>query len=310
MGAKKAREPLHVQYSYDDRSVSVVNSLYHPGIRAACDCPRCTIAACTREDFPEQIMRDVEADGVARILTFPRASVPAILAGPIFVKVWCWRDRGGEVRQLEFLLAPRKAERLMTGTETTYRYTPLLSYEDLTALQALPKAGPITASAEVAQRSLVRVRLQNPSGRLAFQIRLGIGEPGRDEEIVPVLWGDNYVDLMPGESREITARLTTPRALGAPAELRISGWNVEPTSVLAKYVGGRNSPSRPNEYDRVGRLATATCIDAFARATQASPRFMGFDCHRCCHCATDRAHQGFCGLLLATKLTATSSRPF
>ena len=29
-GAKKACEPLHVQYSYDDQCVVVVNSTYHP----------------------------------------------------------------------------------------------------------------------------------------------------------------------------------------------------------------------------------------------------------------------------------------
>ena len=29
-GTKKACEPLHVQYSYDDRSVAVVNDLHEP----------------------------------------------------------------------------------------------------------------------------------------------------------------------------------------------------------------------------------------------------------------------------------------
>ena len=31
-GVKKACEPLHVMYSYDDRSVAVVNSMYQPGL--------------------------------------------------------------------------------------------------------------------------------------------------------------------------------------------------------------------------------------------------------------------------------------
>src|SRR5581483_9801473 len=36
-GTKKANEPLHVQYSYDDRSIVVVNSQYRPfdGYRVA-----------------------------------------------------------------------------------------------------------------------------------------------------------------------------------------------------------------------------------------------------------------------------------
>ena len=33
--AKKACEPLHIQYSYDDQSIVVVNSTYGPPVQAA-----------------------------------------------------------------------------------------------------------------------------------------------------------------------------------------------------------------------------------------------------------------------------------
>ena len=53
---------------------------------------------------------------------------------------------------------------------------------------------------------VAHVLLKNPSDHLAFQIHLGIHKSGQSEEILPVFWDDNYIELMPGESRELTAR--------------------------------------------------------------------------------------------------------
>jgi len=51
---------------------------------------------------------------------------------------------------------------------------------------------------------------------------------GRDgEEILPVLWDDNYFSLLPGESREVTATFATQDAGRAKPTLEVGGWNVE-----------------------------------------------------------------------------------
>jgi exo-1,4-beta-D-glucosaminidase len=41
-----------------------------------------------------------------------------------------------------------------------------------------------------------------------------------------VLWEDNYIELMPGESREITAQFPASGTLGGDAELSVTGWNI------------------------------------------------------------------------------------
>src|ERR1039458_6704642 len=78
---------------------------------------------------------------------------------------------------------------------------------------------------------LVHVKLENSSDRLAFQIHLGIYRQNEDMEILPVLWEDNYVELMPGESREITAQFPAPGTLGGDAELSVTGWNITPMTL-------------------------------------------------------------------------------
>ncbi|HYL46957.1 MAG TPA: hypothetical protein VEU52_08015, partial [Candidatus Limnocylindrales bacterium] len=74
----------------------------------------------------------------------------------------------------------------------------------------------------------VRVKMENPGKNLAFQIHLGIGRKGENSEILPVLWEDNYFELMPGESREISAQYLSPDVLKGELELRVSGWNIAP----------------------------------------------------------------------------------
>jgi hypothetical protein len=49
---------------------------------------------------------------------------------------------------------------------------------------------------------------------------------GTDEELAPVLWSDNFVSLLPGESRTLEVEL--PVGIKG-TELQVDGWNVAPT---------------------------------------------------------------------------------
>ncbi|HYU52781.1 MAG TPA: hypothetical protein VEK37_07535, partial [Gemmatimonadaceae bacterium] len=55
---------------------------------------------------------------------------------------------------------------------------------------------------------------------------------GRDaEEALPVLWEDNYLSLLPGETRVVTANYRVRDLGGAPPRLVVTGWNVRRTVV-------------------------------------------------------------------------------
>jgi exo-1,4-beta-D-glucosaminidase len=228
-GTKKACEPLHVQYSYDDRSVAVVSSIYE-------NTSRLTVTAKLydldlRERFSGHAQTNVDADGVVKVLTLPEAAFSPV--SPVYFLQLTLENRNAEVVSTNFywLSAMKNA---YDWEKTTYRYTPVTSYEDLTALQTLPKAGMMKLSAEVEKQGkglLVRVKLQNQSDHLAFQVRLGIKHTNEEEEILPVLWDDNYIELMPNEWREITARILAADALDRGADLTVTGWNVEPVTV-------------------------------------------------------------------------------
>jgi len=85
-------------------------------------------------------------------------------------------------------------------------------------LEASPTAASGDAGAEVS------VTLANPSDAIAFFVELRV--VGDDESsILPVLWNDNYVSILPGERRELKARFPETDDVSG-AKLALKGWNV------------------------------------------------------------------------------------
>jgi exo-1,4-beta-D-glucosaminidase len=229
-GAKKACEPLHVQYAYDDRSVEVVNSRYEAssGLTVSANLYDSNL----QPEFSRQAKVDVDADGVVKAFALPEEAFRP--PSPVyFVKLGLSDSQGKTVSRNFYWLSPKK--NAYDWEKTSYRFTPVSSYEDLTALETLPKAGAMDISTSVEMRAegpAVHVKLKNPGGHLAFQVHLAIHDTNGRMEILPVLWDDNYFELMPGESRELTAQFLAPDALKSGAQLDVTGWNIEPVMRL------------------------------------------------------------------------------
>jgi exo-1,4-beta-D-glucosaminidase len=80
----------------------------------------------------------------------------------------------------------------------------------------------------------MELMLRNPSRALAFQIKAAV-RTDKGELIAPVFWSDNYIELMPGESRRITAVL--PANAPAHFEVVLSGWNFPEQKLRAGAAG-------------------------------------------------------------------------
>jgi exo-1,4-beta-D-glucosaminidase len=52
-----------------------------------------------------------------------------------------------------------------------------------------------------------------------------------DDEILPVLWQDNYFALLPGEPREVTATFRMQQKDNTMPTVAVDGWNVKHTMV-------------------------------------------------------------------------------
>lgn len=228
-GTKKGCEPLHVQYSYDDRSVVVANNTVNPvhGLTVSARVYDINL----HESFSREAQVDAEADGVKSAFAVP--PFPAEPATAVyFVKLSLRTADGNEVSS-NFYWLPVKLSTLAWDKTPDTSFTPIAEFEDMTELNKLPRAElQATATLESGNEGqTVIVKLKNRSKSLAFQTRLAIAGGRQNEEILPVLWDDNYISLMPGESRTVCARYNNPTAVSRGAALLVDGWNVAPLKV-------------------------------------------------------------------------------
>jgi exo-1,4-beta-D-glucosaminidase len=70
------------------------------------------------------------------------------------------------------------------------------------------------------------VQVANASSQLAFFVHLSVLQGEGGGEIEPVYWGDNYFELMPGETRLIDASYPQKLLGGAASYIQVDGWNV------------------------------------------------------------------------------------
>ena len=211
-GTRRANEPLHIQYRYDDRSVVVVNSTLntYPGLHASAT----VFDLAGKQLFAHSADLRVAGDGVAAAFALP------VQSGTTFLELKL-RDAADKVVSRNVYWLPEKLSQL-DWAKTTYVNTPASSYADMRDLAHLPQAAvQITAHAGNAHDEVI-IDLHNSGKSIAFFMHVRAVKAGTDEEILPVFWDDNFVSLMPGEAVVLIARGLSGRNIA----LKLDGWNV------------------------------------------------------------------------------------
>ncbi|AHG93555.1 glycoside hydrolase family 2 sugar binding protein (plasmid) [Gemmatirosa kalamazoonensis] len=221
-GTKKANEPVHAMFSYDDRSIAIVNARREPlrGVRLRAR----VLGLDASEQWTRDTVLDVPADSTLRVLALPE---PSGISGAYFADLRLTAADGRPLSSNFYWLSTRSD--VLADTSTWYM-TPVKSYADYTALASMPRAT-VTASARFTTRGTdedARVTLTNTSQAVAFFLRLQVTGRG-GEEALPVLWSDNYLSLLPGETRVVTASFHRRDLGGAAPRVVVGGWNVSRT---------------------------------------------------------------------------------
>jgi len=221
-GAKRAMEPLHPVYGYDDHSIWVVSSQYTDvkGLKLITKIYNLDAT----EKFSQENPLDAAADSTAKIFTLPDVSG---LSNTYFL-VLKLQDSTGRVVGSNFYWLSTKPETL-DWAKSTWWMTPTAAYADFTAISQLPKVKlKVTGRTEhKGEEAITHVTVENPSKGVAFFVRLKIAKGPKGEEILPVVWEDNYIFLLPGEKREVTATYRAGELGAVKPAVEVSGWNVE-----------------------------------------------------------------------------------
>ena len=219
-GTRKANEPLHVQYRYDDRTIVVVNSTLaaYRGLTVQAR----MIDLSGKDVLDRESNVDIAADGVVEAFAVPAQE------GTVFLSV-ALRNAQGETASQNFYWIPaRLAE--MNWAKTTYVNTPAIRYADMRDLAKLPRTQVQWSVHRGKEPGEAVVELKNSGDAVAFFLHLRLVRAGTEEEIAPVFWDDNFVSLAPRGERVLTVK-GLPEARGQ-LEMKLGGWNVEARGLL------------------------------------------------------------------------------
>src|SRR6266436_2910493 len=161
-GTKKACEPIHVQYSYDDKSVLAVNTTHQPQ-------PKMKLTARVYDlDLAETFSKVTEMD-LAADSNFKAFSIPQLkdLSATYFLKLTMQNSTGQIVSSNFYCLST--TDDVLDKTKIKWYYTPVSSYADMTQLEQLPAVKLAVAGRAVPRggEEIAHVSISNPSHNLA-----------------------------------------------------------------------------------------------------------------------------------------------
>ena len=227
-GTKKACEPVHIQYSYDDNSVAVLNGTFDAkkGVKASAQ----IYDIDADEKASKEATLDLAPDSSTKAFDLP--AVPGI-SKTYFLRLRL-SDNAGALLSDNFYWLSTKPDTLDWAHKKDTVYTPQKDFGDLTGLNTLPQvkveATPVLEANPPVPRklSVMSITVKNPGASIAFMVhmRLTAGRDGLD--MTPVFWQDNYFSLLPGETRVVRVSYA---AAAQPPVLHVDGYNVAPFTV-------------------------------------------------------------------------------
>jgi len=241
-GAKKACEPLHVQYSYDDSSIYVINSYYESftNLNVSAKVYNFNMT----EKYSNTATIGVGPDSSNYVFTIPPLEG---LTTTYFLDLKL-EDSSGNLISSNFYWLSTKQDVLNFRRTNWYR-TPQSAYADFTDLKNLPPVELILSYGikNQGEEVIAHVTIENPTDDLAFFIHLKVTKGLNGEEVLPILWDANYFSLLPGENKEVRATFAAKDLNGAIPVVKVEGWNIS----HVKVIGDINGDGIVDIYDAV-----------------------------------------------------------
>lgn len=206
-GAKSACEPLHIQYCYDDKSVKIVNCFYNDF--------KGLVAIVKLFDFnmkqlsSDKMDANVGSDESEKIFTI---DIPKDISKVYFLKLELQDGSGRQISSNFYWLSSNGDEKA-----------------DFTDLNTLPKTDVIVTASPLQKegnKCSASITIENPGTGLAFALNPKILKLASREPVLPVMWEDNYISLLPGEKRVLQVDFDLKDLGGDRPLLKVDGWNI------------------------------------------------------------------------------------
>ncbi|MFI9796770.1 discoidin domain-containing protein [Streptomyces sp. NPDC052302] len=209
-GVRKASEAVHVQADPVSGQVLAVN---HTPRRIT----GATVVV-SRHDFSG---RRLGTERRAKVDVAPSSTAAALTAG--------WTDDLPDLHLLRLRLVDARGDLL--AENTYWRYREPAHLRALNEVAGTRVSVEVTGTDRTGGRHRLTARLRNRGTTVAAMVRVSLLD-GKGDRVLPTLYGDNYLWLLPGESRTVTLDWPAPALRSGRPVVRVEGYNV-PTATAS-----------------------------------------------------------------------------
>ena len=221
---KKAGNPIHAIYNYGDKSVYLINDQLENARKLKLVIKIFDIQS--NKFFEKTIHIDIAANSSKNIEKLP---VFTNLSDTYFISLKVYNNE----KEIDdnFYWISKKQDILDYDAKVPswYYHTPSKQYADYSDLAKLEKVNLTYSIVKKTgnENSVIEIKMKNPSDKIAFFTELRILDKSTGESILPVIWSDNYITLLPGESQTYTATIKTKHLNNKKIDFIFKGWNTD-----------------------------------------------------------------------------------
>jgi exo-1,4-beta-D-glucosaminidase len=221
-GMKKSMEPLHVMYSYKTNEVDIVNSYLKEFTGLEVKATVYDIDGTVK--YTKTAPAAIGADSSKAIFALPAIKE---ISPTYFVRLELTNNTG-KVESINWYWLSKTAE-VLNWKKSNWYTTPESVYADYTALQGIPKTTIKLSHTEKAGTDSTThiVTITNTGKTVAFFVHLRALKGKTGDDILPVIFSDNYISLAPGETRVLTCTYKNKDAMNASPYFLTSAWNLD-----------------------------------------------------------------------------------
>jgi len=201
-GTMKSAQTVNMIYNYGDHGIYVTNELFEvqKGMTAVIK----VFDINSKELLSKVIKTDIAENTSSKIFEIPNLKN---ITTTYFIHVSLKDANNKEIANQIYWLTTGKET--FDWDKTYFVNTPNKTFGSLKGLRTMPKADVENSISykDEGDQTVVTVELKNKSNKIAFFIEMQINNKDKNESILPVFWNDNYVSLLPNETRVFTAKI-------------------------------------------------------------------------------------------------------
>ncbi len=228
-GAKEANRPVHALYDYSKNAIYLVNDKLENINNLLLKIKILNVQS--KIIFEKSMSVNIKANISQKLFQLPD-NLP--LSKTYFLDLQLFNTQKREIDNNFYWLSTKKD--ILNYKATTWFQTPSKQYADFTMLNRLPATSLSYSFSQKKQEKsiLFEVQMKNTGSHLAFFVHFAIIDNKTGETILPVIWSDNYISLLPGETRTLTAEINNRYLKDKSPVLKIEAYNNVNTNPLNK----------------------------------------------------------------------------